>query len=361
MKAFALGLLLAAFFWLVETLVHGTIFHGGSFIANLIPDDLNELWMRAFTCVLLIVIVLLAKIYAYKKHKLGHQKELAFHALTVMREGCLVADKNNNILYVNPRYEEITGYSLAEVKGKDPSVSSSGKQDKAFYQAMWSALDKEGVWEGEVWNRRKSGEVYPEWINISLIRDKKGNPVYYVGVLSDITSRKAAEEVMNHYAYYDPLTELPNRRFYIESLTQAIKLAKRQQQCLAVLFIDLDHFKPINDKYGHAVGDEFLCTIAKRLRAQLREGDTLSRFGGDEFVILLPDVQSADTVEQLASSILTELRAAKVTVNGYEFSVSMSIGVAVYPENGEDAESLIEQADAAMYRVKNTTRNAVSR
>lgn len=360
-KSFSVGILFAAIFWFLESFVHFFFFnpriHG--FDSEVMPSDPNEIWMRIFIAILIIVLTLSYALFFRKKAQITDKMRLSFHALTVMREGCVITDSSNKIVYVNPRYERISGYSFAEVRGKNPSVSSSGSQRKEFYKKMWAELYEKGFWEGEIWNRGKSGKLYPEWINISLVKSKKGKVLYHVGVLSDITSKKIVEEKINHYAYYDPLTDLPNRRFFMEKLEQEIKSAKREEQSLCVLFIDLDYFKLINDEHGHVVGDQFLCGVSDKIKGLLRENDVLSRFGGDEFVVLLSNISSKDLAAQLANRLLKTLCDAPIEIGDLRLKVGLSIGGVVYPEGGMDAETLIKNADDAMYDVKNTTRHKV--
>lgn len=360
LESFLVGFLFACLSWFGETWVHVYFFGHGPFRSEIIPDDPNEFWMRVAIAVL---FMLMAWIFAYlttQKMVYKRRMGLAYKALAVMREGCLITDSENKILYVNKRYEEISEYSLKEVIGKNPNVLSSGRQDKAFYQALWEALHTKGYWEGEVWNRKQSGELYPQWTNISVVKDRRGKIRYHVGVFSDITSKKAAEEKIKRYAYYDPLTDLPNRRFFIERLKQAIKMAKRDHQQLAVLFLDLDHFKPINDQHGHLVGDLFLQVFARLIQESVREVDTVSRFGGDEFVVLLPNVTSKANAMDVARKLLAVFHANPIDVKGHTFPISVCIGGAIYPESAAESEALITAADHRMYDVKESGRNGIA-
>lgn len=273
-------------------------------------------------------------------------------ALHIMREGCVITNHLNEIVYVNSRYEQLSGYKLNEIKGKNPSILSSGKQDKSFYKKLWLTLSQKGYWEGELWNRKKSGELYMEWVHISVIRDEKGKAVYYVGVFNDITSQKKMEEQITHYAYHDPLVNLPNRRLFVELLQQAAKLANRKKEKIAILFLDLDKFKLINDQFGHSVGDQFLCEVAKRICQAVRESDIVSRFGGDEFLIALLNIQSKENAVLLANKILSDFDECDVEINSHCFKIKASIGGAVYPDDLDDVKTLIQYADQAMYRVK---------
>lgn len=277
---------------------------------------------------------------------------LPYQILHAIGNAVLITDHENKIIFINQRYTEITGYTGDEVIGKNPNVLSSGKQDKAFYKELWDTLHSTGYWEGEIWNRKKSGELFPEWINISVLKNKNGSPINYIAIFSDISFKKEAEEKIIHYAYYDPLTNLPNRRFFIEQLKQAIVLSKRNQQKPTILFIDLDDFKKINDQFGHAVGDVYLCKVAHLMKSKLRESDIVSRFGGDEFVLLLSNIQSKETALKFSQQLLTHLESSMIQVENNQLFVKASIGSAIYPDNGVDAESLIRYADMEMYEIK---------
>jgi diguanylate cyclase (GGDEF)-like protein/PAS domain S-box-containing protein len=359
-KALLLGLGFAALFWLAETFMHYFIFEPGlSFFQQLYPENTNEFWMRAFICALFIFITLRIAYTLQQKFWLTLEIKLAHMAFNTMREGAIITNSDNKMIYINSTYTTITGYTPKEVLGKNPSILSSGKQGSAFYKKLWSALNTEGYWEGEIWNRKKSGELYPEWMMINAVKDKKNKTQYHVAVFSDITSRKASEAKIKHYAFYDPLTDLPNRRFFMERLKQSIKLAKRTKQQLAVLFIDLDHFKNINDQYGHDAGDQFLVEISTLLKENLRETDTVSRFGGDEFVIFLSHIQSKNNAVQIASQLLEHLKQSTITLSKTTLKPQASIGGAMYPDDTSDAETLIQYADKAMYQVKETTRQGL--
>lgn len=335
-----------------QALVIGVVFAVGSWFTH----PIGGVWMRVVVSGLFILMALFLAYMFILKIIYKRRVQVAFEALEVMREGCLITDSDNRIVYVNKRYEEISGYSLKDVLGKNPSVLSSGRQDKAFYEALWASLHEKGYWEGEVWNRKRSGELYPQWTNISVVKGFRGKIRYHVGVFSDITSKKAAEEKIKRYAYYDPLTDLPNRRFFVERLTQMIKVAKREQQMLAVLFLDLDHFKPINDEHGHLVGDLFLKAFASLIQSQVREVDTVSRLGGDEFVVLLFNVGSKSNAKGIAQKILAACHAQPICVNNLEFPVSVCIGGAMYPEHASDSKALSSLAIKVCARCRRVIR-----
>lgn len=278
--------------------------------------------------------------------------KLAYSVLDAIGHAILITNKKNQIIYINRHYSEITGYSPEEVIGKNPNVLSSGKQDSAFYQQLWKTLHSEGHWEGEIWNRKKSGELFPEWMNMSVIKDQDDLCLYYIGTFSDIAIKKEAEEKILHYAYYDPLTDLPNRRFFEEQLKEQIALFKRNKQKIAVLFIDLDDFKKVNDQFGHQIGDLYLCQFANLIKNQLRESDILARLGGDEFVIKLPDIKSEEIVKEYCQLLLFKLESTPISIEKNLFTIRMSLGHAIYPDDGLVASSLIECADRRMYKIK---------
>lgn len=198
-RAFWIGFLIATVYWFLEAFIHSFVFHSGAFTSQLIPENSNEVWMRVFTATLFIFSTLILAYFIRERFDLMAELHLSNQALHVLREGCVITDNHNEIVYVNPRYEEISGYKLSEIKGKNPNILSSGKQDKSFYQDLWSALLKEGFWEGELWNRNRSGKLYIQWINISIIKNPNGKIAYYVGIFKDITSQKKMEEKIKYY------------------------------------------------------------------------------------------------------------------------------------------------------------------
>lgn len=273
-------------------------------------------------------------------------------------EGVIITDGDVNILDVNRAFEEITGYTRDEVIGRNPRMLQSGRHDTDFYREMWSSLNETGQWRGEVWNRRKNGFVYPEWLNISCIYDGKDEqPVNYVAVFSDITSIKRSEEKLDHLAHHDPLTDLPNRLLFNARLEQSIKQAKRNRSVFAVLFLDLDRFKNINDSLGHKAGDELLQQLAERVSQEIRLSDTFARISGDEFVILLENTGNAQNTAVAVEKIMAVFNRA-FPLGGHEIRITASIGISLYPANGKSAATLLRNADAAMYRAKNEGRNS---
>ena len=271
-------------------------------------------------------------------------------------DAIMVSDHDNRVISVNPAFCEITGYLREEVIGKNPGMLSAGRQPREFYQEMWNCLRGSGRWDGEIWNRRKSGEIYPEWLSISTVKNQQGETTHYVGIFSDITERKQAEERVRHLAHYDALTDLPNRTLFHDRLQQALIQAQRSHDQVAVMFIDLDRFKIINDTLGHNVGDLLLQAVAQRLTNCVRQGDTVCRQGGDEFVILLPQISHAEDAALVAQKILESVNRPFV-LDGHELHIGASIGISFFPADGVDTETLMKNADVAMYRAKELGRN----
>jgi diguanylate cyclase (GGDEF)-like protein/PAS domain S-box-containing protein len=279
------------------------------------------------------------------------------------QEGMLVTDANRVILRVNSACTQITGYSEDEIIGKHPGMLSSGRHDMDFYASMWESIVNTGSWEGEVWNRRKNGEVYPAHLTFTAVKGRDGATVNYVATLVDITSRKSAEEEIQHLAYYDSLTGLPNRRLLMDRLSQALVTSARGKGGGAILFLDLDHFKTLNDTLGHDVGDLLLKQVSERLTSCVREGDTVARIGGDEFVIMLEGLsdsifEAARQAEIICEKILNVLNQA-YHLNTYEYHSTTSIGATLFSGHEVGSDELLKQADIAMYQSKTAGRNAI--
>ncbi|HRI92528.1 MAG: PAS domain S-box protein [Candidatus Accumulibacter sp.] len=271
-------------------------------------------------------------------------------------EGITITSPNGEIIAVNRAFTEITGYSEDDVVGGNPRLLQSGFQDPEFYREMWRTLHTCGRWRGELWNRRKDGQAFLESLTISAVKDPQDRVTHYVGVFSDITELRKAHDQLDHQAHHDPLTGLPNRLLLGDRLHKALQRAHRDERGLAVLFVDLDRFKNINDTLGHQVGDRVLCEVARRLTRLRREADTVGRLGGDEFLIIIEDLGDAAAVSHIAERILALLQDSPVTVE-HEFYVGASIGISLFPQDGGDAETLMKNADVAMYRAKERGRN----
>ncbi len=281
---------------------------------------------------------------------------LSATVLEHIADGVMVIDTHGVIVAVNPAFTQITGYTEAEALGQPSSLTRSGRQDDAFYHALWSNLVESGFWRGEIWNLRKSGELYLEWLTISAVRDNNGVSTHYVGVFSDITQVKESQEKLDHMAHHDPLTALPNRLLFHDRLHHALQRGARDQEQLAILFIDLDRFKNVNDTLGHHIGDELLKQVAHALSQRLREGDTLARLGGDEFIVLLENVDGQYGAGLVAEKLMTMFEQPFI-VSDYELFVTGSVGISLYPADATDLNMLIRNADVAMYQAKARGRN----
>ena len=285
------------------------------------------------------------------------KQELAAKVFYHAREGIVVTDAQGTVIDVNEAFVHITGYSREEAIGQNPRMLSSGRQDPAFYAALWGALTGQGHWSGEIWNRRKDGEVYAELLTISSLRDAQGKTQQYVALFSDITAIKAHQSQLEHIAHFDALTNLPNRLLLADRLQQAMAQAQRRGQKVAVAYLDLDGFKNVNDHHGHDVGDQLLIALANAMKDTLREGDTLARIGGDEFVAVLIDLDSTASCVPLLTRLL-EAAAEPVPLGTLVLRGSASIGVTFYPQTqGIEADQLLRQADQAMYQAKLAGKN----
>lgn len=271
-------------------------------------------------------------------------------------EAVLITDIDGTIESANPAFSEITGYNQAEIISKHPRQLISAKHSPEFLSELWDHVKSTGSWRGELWNQRKNGEIYPVWMTISCVRDQQGEALHYVMVFSDITSLKQTQSQLEHLAHHDSLTNLPNRLLFEDRLEHALAQAKRQKRQLAVLFLDLDRFKNINDSLGHAMGDELLKEVAKRLQNILRDDDTAARLGGDEFTVLVENLEDPSQAAVVAAKIQDKFKAP-FKIAGRELHVTASIGISIFPEDGKDVADLTKNADAAMYQAKEQGRN----
>lgn len=286
----------------------------------------------------------------------AEQQNLMTRVFEHTADGILITDAARRIQWVNLAFERITGYSAEEVRGRTPALLRSNQHDAAFYEGIWSSLENTGHWQGEIINRRKDGSLFPEWLRISALRDEKRELSYYVGVFTDITVLRQHEARLAFLAYHDALTKLANRTRFMEALGDAIQRGERYRHFLAVLFIDLDGFKAVNDSHGHEAGDRLLKGVARRLKKGLRRSDIVARLGGDEFAIILDQLKDPRDAATAAGKILGDL-SAPIQVNGHTVEVSASIGIACYPRDGTDADTLLKTADTAMYWAKRSGRN----
>jgi diguanylate cyclase (GGDEF)-like protein/PAS domain S-box-containing protein len=277
------------------------------------------------------------------------------------QEGMIVTDANSVILRINKAFTQLTGYTESEAVGKTPAMLKSGHQDEAFYQKMWGTLKQQNYWQGEMWDKRKDGNTYPTWMTITSVPSPDGITTHYVGTFYDITKNKEAEAEINQLAYYDPLTQLPNRRLLYDRMAQALAGCKRNKHFGAILFLDLDNFKTLNDTHGHDVGDLLLIEVARRMSDVMRAGDTIARLGGDEFVLLLEnlseDVLEAAIQARMVGDKMLEATALPYLLRKVEFSCTTSIGISMFGNQEQSVDDLFKQADLAMYQAKKYGRN----
>lgn len=266
-------------------------------------------------------------------------------------EAILITDARNRIITVNAAFTRLTGYTLADVIGEDPRILSAGTTSPETYRLMWEALGTRGSWQGELTDRRKDGQTFPKWLSISVVRDAHGTVVNYIGSFVDISERKASEERVRHLAHHDSLTNLPNRFSLHERLAQALGFAQRNRKALALMLIDLDNFKTINDTLGHQAGDRLLVQVAERLTQSVRSSDIVARLGGDEFVVVLPDIETPTDAAHVAEKILKTV-SHPYRVDGQELRTAPSIGICIYPDDADSSDDLMKKADVAMYHAK---------
>ena len=328
-------------------------FKVGFFADDFVSYGLSNFWLFAM---LLASAGMGIAIFATRERYLAAENKQHAKLFEVIHDGVIITDADNHIISVNDAFTDISGYTAEEVIGKNPRILSSGKQSPEFYAAMWKEINEQGHWTGEVWNRHKDGSIYLERIVIHIITDANDNIISHIGNFSDITSENASKEAIAHQAQHDFLTNLPNRLLFCDRFEQQLAFAKRHNEKFAVIYLDLDGFKPINDNLGHIVGDQLLIAVAERLSSLVREIDTVSRFGGDEFAILVAEVNMTNDVVTLAGKLTNALNQPFI-LDGQTCSVSASIGVSLYPEHGENMESLLNKADIAMYEAKRSGRN----
>ncbi len=316
--------------WPVEVITSFSSIQGGRFFAFL--EDLTE---------------------SIKKEQ---QLELAANVFETMNQAVVVTDAHNRIVSINPATSEITGYSFEELLGENPRIFASGRHDPEFYEDMWRNLEDTGHWDGEIWDRRKDGSVYPKWLTINAIHNSKGEVVQYVSVFSDITERKRTEELIWRQANYDSLTGLANRTLFKSRLQQEMERHSRDEGKIAVIYLDLDGFKDVNDSLGHAAGDRLLVEVAHRLEERSRKSDLVARLGGDEFTLMLVDIHQPEQVGAMAEEILEALKQT-IRIMERELRIGASLGIAIYPDDGTSVDEITKHADVAMYQAKATGKN----
>lgn len=302
-------------------------------------------------------IGLLGSVHNMETHnKLEDRQRLIQNVFEFSAEGMIITDKHQKITAINQAFTEITGYFQDELIGKMPTILASGRHDEEFYSNMWKELQQNDLWRGEVINRKKSGEEYTEFLTISVIRNSMGEIANYTGIFSDITNIKKAQSQLEYMAHHDPLTGLQNRLSLHLHAKEMIKRAKRDSFMVGVLFFDIDHFKEINDSYGHSIGDKILIQVALRLKKLLRDTDMICRLGGDEFIILVEKFISLDNFKQVIEKVFHIFKLPFI-VNDKIFNITCSLGASIYPNDGNDLETLIKNADVAMYKAKKEGRN----
>ena len=288
------------------------------------------------------------------------QKELQLEQSAIFfensNEGIIITDSKAKIVSTNRAFSKITGYRQNEVIGKKTSILNSGIHDKNFFENMWESLKNHSTWQGEIWNKRKNGEIYPEWLSIAKALNPKYNEEFYIAIFTDISSLKEADKKIHFYANHDVLTKLANRVQFESHLKSTIESCKRRNSKIALFFVDLDKFKDVNDTYGHTVGDEMLKTVAKRLEQSIRKEDFIARLGGDEFVLIIKDVKNSEDMITLACKLNENIKEP-ITLDDKVFFMTLSIGISIFPDHGKDSEDLIKNSDAAMYVVKENGRN----
>lgn len=277
-----------------------------------------------------------------------------------VQNGVTITDKNSTIVYVNPAFSKITGYTKEEAIGKNPAILHSGRHKREFYEDMWKKVSEQGFWEGEIWNRKKSGDVYPEFLTISKVGQKNSADSHYIAVFSDISFLKKDVKKTFHLAFYDPLTNLPNRNLFHDRVNHAVQSAKgRGDKNLAFAYMDLDKFKQVNDTYGHYTGDMLLKLVGKRLADNIRSGDTIARMGGDEFTAILTSADNELSASHFAERVLQSIEKPFI-IDEHDIRISISIGLSFFPKDGDNVEILLTRADKAMYTAKKTGKKIVT-
>jgi len=343
---------------LIQLMFMSQVLAGAYLQRGYFSDDFTRYGMANFWLFAMLLAVggMALAILSTAQRKALRQIELNARVSAVTNDGIIIVDADNNIQEINPAFTTLTGYTRDEVIGRNPRLLASGKQSHEFYADMWKTLLEAGHWEGELWNRRKDGEAFLEKLSIYTLKDAQGSVVNRIAVFSDITQSRAEQETVAHHAQHDFLTGLPNRLLFRDRFNRQLALAKRYSKKFAVMYIDLDRFKPVNDTLGHQTGDQLLMAVAERLGSLVREIDTVSRFGGDEFAILVSEVISQKDVTSLAEKILAALRQPFL-LDGHTINISGSLGIAIYPDDGSDMETILSNADAAMYKAKHNGSN----
>ncbi|MGM0517353.1 MAG: EAL domain-containing protein [Pseudomonadota bacterium] len=292
------------------------------------------------------------------RHEIEEHERLMAKVIENTREGVLITDRDQVIVEVNPAFTELTGYTAEEVIGRTPRLLESGQHDRSFYRDMWASLEAYGHWQGEIWNRRKSGETFPEILSISSVTDRDGAVSHYVGLFVDITRQKENESQLDFLAHHDPLTGLPNRLLLVGRLEQMIEVARRRDENIALLMVDLDRFKDVNDSLGHVAGDQLLVKVGERLRERFSSADTIARLGGDEFALAFSGISDGEAAGEIAEEVIQALGEPWLLSAGQRVRVLASVGITLFPDSADSAVGLLQQADTALYRAKDEGRGA---
>ena len=291
--------------------------------------------------------------------RVEEQTRLAAKVYDSTSEGIIITNSAGEIISVNQAFSKITGYAAEEAIGKTPSLLKSGRHDEDFYARMWASLNDTGQWRGEIWNRRKDGDIYPEWLTISAVKNDQDEIINYMAIFIDISQRIQNEELLKFLATHDPLTNIPNRALFKDRVVRALARSQRNHQKVAILMLDLDEFKSINDRFGHAAGDLVLQNWSERLKSSVRESDTVARIGGDEFSIILEGITSKEDARTVVEKILF-WNEEPYSLNSHQAYLTTSIGITLYPDDGEDYDELLDNADRAMYVAKANGKNDFS-
>ena len=330
----------------------GAIQGTGYFADDVAKTHLINYWLYIFT---LSTVSMAMATYFTERKQIESDLRIAAVAFE-SQEAILITDTADVILRINKAFTKSTGYTEEEAVGQKTSILKSGRHDAAFYAAIRQSILNFGTWQGEIWDRRKNGEIYPKWLSITAVKGRDGVVTHYVGTHTDITERKAAEQQIKHLAFYDPLTELPNRRLLQERLKHSIDVHRRKGKQLALLMLDLDRFKVVNDSFGHKVGDELLQRVAERITTRLRNVDMVARLGGDEFIVLLEDISHSDDAARVAEEIIADISKPFKLTQSSDLWISASIGISLYPQHGDSNDILMDHVDVALYHAKDKGR-----
>lgn len=354
-RLFKISIGVASAFWVLDAAAGAFVLYPGTgLLAHLWPEDAKALLLRLFVVSVLVAFGFHANTAVSNRRRDARKLRLGRRMFERCSDGIVVTDPDWRIVDVNAAFEELSGCHREELLGANPSFLASGRQDEQFRRKVLESVAGTGHWDGEVWDRRKDGEIHPQWVSIDTVFDDSGRVTHHFAFVKDISKLKARHEELVSLAYRDPLTHLPNRRLFDDRLGQALNIAERAGSAIAILFIDLDGFKRVNDTLGHRAGDELLLAVAERIRTLTRSADTLARLSGDEFVLMLTDIRHGAEIR--VAEKLCEALSGPFRFDGQDWSVGASIGIARYPQDADCGPELLRRADAAMYEVKRNGR-----